>query len=346
MSLISDLGGIKDTLFGKDSEVSGSGNTSQNVTGSQTTKDSGSTTTTANSGSQNNSTSNTSQTTQNSGSVNTIVNSARSDTSTTTTSGRDDYTQTILTTDALQRLVNQALEGTQGLAATISGQKGAGAYDSSTTALLTNDLLARIAGEVAVKGAKTVTHIGGTTQTTNSTIGGTTQNQLIGPSSSTTTGTTNTVQNIGSSTSTAVTGPKTTEQTSNLSTNQTSSQNQYNDQKGLLDWIVCSELYRQGRMSKKLYVAGGKKFLQYDDRILKGYYYWAPKGVQILRENPNGIVSRVLEHVFVRRAKDLAGIGSVYDKGISGGVYLVCWILSRTVARHTQYKYLGGMKDA
>lgn len=66
-------------------------------------------------------------------------------------------TQTALSPEAVQALLNQILGGTQGLATVSSGQKGAGIYNSSVNTLLTNDLLSRAAGEVAVKSAPTTT---------------------------------------------------------------------------------------------------------------------------------------------------------------------------------------------
>lgn len=63
--------------------------------------------------------------------------------------------QTHLTPEAMNRLIQQMMEGTSGLAATAGGQKGAGLYNSSTNQLLINDLLTRVSGEAALKGAPT-----------------------------------------------------------------------------------------------------------------------------------------------------------------------------------------------
>lgn len=75
----------------------------------------------------------------------------------TTTSGGTKTQQTMLSQEALNTLMKQAMEGNSGLAAIASSQKTPGLYNSTTRNLLTNDLLARTAGEVAVKGAPTVT---------------------------------------------------------------------------------------------------------------------------------------------------------------------------------------------
>jgi hypothetical protein len=66
-------------------------------------------------------------------------------------------TQTALSQEGIQALLNQILGGNQGLATVASGQKSAGLYNSTVHTLLANDLLSRAAGEVAVKGAPTTT---------------------------------------------------------------------------------------------------------------------------------------------------------------------------------------------
>jgi len=70
-------------------------------------------------------------------------------------SGGYGYERTILTQDAVNRLLQQIMESNTGLTSIAQGQKNAGLYNSSTMQMLINDLMARAAGEVAVKGAKT-----------------------------------------------------------------------------------------------------------------------------------------------------------------------------------------------
>lgn len=86
----------------------------------------------------------------------------------TTVSGGTKTQQTMLSQEALNTLMKQVMEGNSGLAAVASSQKAPGLYNSTTRQLLTNDLLARAAGEVAVKGAPTVTSA--TPQVTNRVI--------------------------------------------------------------------------------------------------------------------------------------------------------------------------------
>lgn len=79
-----------------------------------------------------------------------LYSSARG-TSNTVTSGSN------ISDAGTNQILQQILGGTNGLAAISSGQKSAGAYNSSTNQLLTNDLLSRTAGEVAKLKAGTTT---------------------------------------------------------------------------------------------------------------------------------------------------------------------------------------------
>jgi hypothetical protein len=184
------------------SEVLNSGRTDTSTT-DQTTTNSGRTDTsnTVNSGRVDvNSTVNSGRV--DSGTSNTTT-SGRTDTSTTdarvntiktdqtvTNSGRVDATQTILTQSAVERLLQQLMEGNNGLQAVTAGQRASGGYDSTASTLLTNDLAARVAGEVAVRGAVTENRIGGSTTTTSGTqtenIGAINVSNVIGATSSNT----------------------------------------------------------------------------------------------------------------------------------------------------------------
>lgn len=94
------------------------------------------------------------QTASDSGSVTTTTGGGQVSGS-SSQSGGYGYEQTILTQEAVNRLLQQIMESNTGLTSIAQGQKNAGLYNSSTMQLLINDLMARAAGEVAVKGAKT-----------------------------------------------------------------------------------------------------------------------------------------------------------------------------------------------
>lgn len=77
--------------------------------------------------------------------------------------------QTITTTnsglspEAMNALMKQALDSSQGLARVATGQKQAGLYNSSTNMMLQNDLNTRIAGEIAARGPTSQTQVRGAT---------------------------------------------------------------------------------------------------------------------------------------------------------------------------------------
>jgi len=105
--------------------------------------------------------------------------------STTTSSGQSSEnfsgqsnsttTQTMLTDEGVMRIVNMMLQGTggiPGLQETVSGERNAGVFNSSTNSLLSTNLVSTIAGEVARLSAPTVQtqNLGATnTQTNNNT---------------------------------------------------------------------------------------------------------------------------------------------------------------------------------
>lgn len=84
-------------------------------------------------------------------------------------------TQTMLTDEGVMRIVNMMLQGTggiPGLQETVSGERNAGMFNSSTNSLLSTNLVSTIAGEVARLSAPTVQtqNLGATnTQTTSNT---------------------------------------------------------------------------------------------------------------------------------------------------------------------------------
>lgn len=108
----------------------------------------------------------------------------------------------------------------------------------------------------------------------------------------------------------------------------------------IVAWIVCTELYRQGRMPYRHYVYGSREFARYDERGKQGYYLWAIPAVKHLRARPNSILSKFLCAVFNSRAQYLAAKAgcrgakkTVTGWALAHGLYAVCWVLSRTIAR-------------
>lgn len=105
-------------------------------------------------------------------------------------------------------------------------------------------------------------------------------------------------------------------------------------------WIICTELNKQGRLPNKWYYYGAKEFAKYDERGKQGYYIWAVPAVQHLRKYPTSLCSKVLEITFNARAEYLsakAGLKgarkTMFGAITTHGLYAICWILSRTIAR-------------
>lgn len=350
--ILSTTTGTNTTNTNNTTTNSGSTNTGHTSTTGGT---SGSTNSTTNSGSTNLLT--------NSGSQNTILQGPSS--STTTNSGHTDTSQVMLTQEAVNHLTQQMLESTQGLASVSRGEHLSGAYNSSTNSMMVNDLLSRVAGEVAVRGAKTVNTVGGSTSTTENsgslttqTIGGYTNTQDIGGSTSTTdVGATKNFSEsdvlnvIGGSTSdtkgTSVTDVlnntvgKETSAGSTTGTKEKDTSQTEEKASASGGWIVCTELHKQGRLPHRFYRYGYRAFAKYDEQGKKGYYIWAVPAVKHLRKHPHSKLSNFLCTVMNARAEYLSAEAGCKDarKTVLGFMtkhlmYAGCWILSRTVAKN------------
>lgn len=320
-------------LFGSSSNQGTSGNQDVQYSGGTTTKkgtDSGQYTTTGTSGSN--------SITAGSGSQ---VGSSASNTNSsshTYNSGRTDVQQLMITKEGIDNIMRTILESNQGLAAVTSGQHAGGLYDSTTNQLMVDDLLTRTAGYAAEKGAANVTKIGDSYSDTNS-------SSTTNASSNLNTNNVSTVMNSPTNSYT-LSGPRTLEEVTTESPKEiksTSSSQQQQQKDGLLDWIICTELFKQNRFGYKQYIVGSAKFAEYDEQIKKGYYIWAVPSVHHLRRHPNSIYSKFLEVWFNARAnhiltlKHMRGPKSVLNPIAYYGTHAICWLLSRTIAAYYNY---------
>lgn len=128
----------------------------------------------------------------------------------------------------------------------------------------------------------------------------------------------------------------TTTQAGTVSTDTSSSQHK----KGALEWIVCTELYKQGRMPHRWYRHGFKVFAAHSAQTKNGYYYWAVPLVKHLRKHPDSVLSAITQDAFNARAEYLAAEAGerTARKTIAGFLvkhitYVVCVVISRTIAR-------------
>lgn len=71
-------------------------------------------------------------------------------------------------------------------------------------------------------------------------------------------------------------------------------------------WIICTELYRQGKMPHFWYLAGGPVFAAYSRVGKNGYYLWAIPSVRHMRRHPDSYYSKFLGMIFLWRAENIA----------------------------------------
>lgn len=65
--------------------------------------------------------------------------------------------------------------------------------------------------------------------------------------------------------------------------------------------IVCTELMKQGKLDKKLWVENSRKFQKYSKLSKDSYYFWARPAVKYLQEHSDSKLSRALGSVMLAR---------------------------------------------
>lgn len=71
--------------------------------------------------------------------------------------------------------------------------------------------------------------------------------------------------------------------------------------------VICTELTVQHKLPWRWWVVGQHKFVKYPDAVKEGYYMWALPTARHMKKYPDGILSRIMEEIFVPRAKFIAG---------------------------------------
>lgn len=106
----------------------------------------------------------------------------------------------------------------------------------------------------------------------------------------------------------------------------------------VIGWIVCTELYKQGKLPTRWMIYGGRKFTSYPQHIKAGYYLWAISSTKHLRKYPNSKFSKLLEVFFWNRAEYIAAQSgcSGARKTVSGfvctySIYYFCKLLGLTI---------------
>lgn len=99
-------------------------------------------------------------------------------------------------------------------------------------------------------------------------------------------------------------------------------------------WIVCTELVHQGRMPRRYWAAGTRRFAAYSEWGKRGYYVWAVPAVLHLRQHPDSLLSKALATTFNWRAEHIAAKAGVAGArrlwrgaAVAGGLALLCGVL-------------------
>ncbi len=71
-------------------------------------------------------------------------------------------------------------------------------------------------------------------------------------------------------------------------------------------WIICSELYRQKRMTRREWLLGARYMEHLSDQVIRGYHWWGTPYVRMLRKSPR--LSAVSAHIGKARAGEIARI--------------------------------------
>ncbi len=73
-----------------------------------------------------------------------------------------------------------------------------------------------------------------------------------------------------------------------------------------LGWIICTELYTQGRLPRRYYITGYRVFSTYSETTKAGYHLWARSWVRHLQLYPKSKFSKFMEVIFNARAEYIA----------------------------------------
>jgi len=273
---------------------------------------------------------------------------------TTTHSGSVNTSKLDISQAGIDQLVNDLMSSNSGLASLTSGAHVAGVYNDSTQTLLANDLISRITGEVAAKTGTTTATIGGS----NDVVGGRTiTNDSTTTSNSNTSSASNTanVSNTANASNTTANTTGTTGSTTDMASNtgevsnvltmagKTQSQNTATTQdttdNGVLSWVICTELLRQGKLPVRYYVHGARVFSGYPEAVKRGYHFWAVPYVKRMRASE--FATWLVTGIFQMRAENIAASAGVTGarklwRGalVTAILYPICFILGHTIARN------------
>lgn len=75
--------------------------------------------------------------------------------------------------------------------------------------------------------------------------------------------------------------------------------------------VICTELVAQHKLPARWVGPSFRKFASYPREVQEGYHAWAIPTVRHMRQYPDGIVSRIMEEIFVPRSENIAAHAGV-----------------------------------
>lgn len=105
---------------------------------------------------------------------------------------------------------------------------------------------------------------------------------------------------------------------------------------GLLSWVICTELHKQGLMQTRYYIPGARAFSHLPPIVQRGYHVWAVPLVLRMRRSP--LLSQLLAVPFGWRAENIAAHAGVKGarkmwKGaaVTALLYIPCFLIGLVV---------------
>lgn len=91
--------------------------------------------------------------------------------------------------------------------------------------------------------------------------------------------------------------------------------------------IVCTELVKQNKVDRRMYLLGGRDFANASETFKRGYYFYAIPAVRHLRQYPESWLSQFFAGLFTKRASWVAAKRGLIKKRKAIGGFLVYYSL-------------------
>lgn len=91
--------------------------------------------------------------------------------------------------------------------------------------------------------------------------------------------------------------------------------------------IVCTELVKQNKVDRRMYLLGGRDFANASETFKRGYYFYAIPAVRHLRQHPESWLSQFFAGLFTKRARWVAAKRGLIKKRKAIDGFLVYYSL-------------------